>query len=83
MLYFLLCFLWKNKSCVFCKIIVALQLQKLCNNLLKQNFYENKYKDLDVPRRMCAAVNRVQKKMHRIADHIRKVVDIEDVEEVK
>ena len=30
-----------------------------------------------------AAVNRVQKKMHRIADHIRKVVDIEDVEEVK
>ena len=30
-----------------------------------------------------AAVNRVQKKMHRIADHIRKVVDIEDVEEGK
>ena len=30
-----------------------------------------------------AAVNRVQKKMHRIADHIRKVVDIEDIEPVE
>lgn len=30
-----------------------------------------------------AAVNRVEKKLHRIADNIRQVIDIEDVEEVK